>query len=113
MTRRLRRIFPNIRLKFASPFYLLKCCRVEQVQFLIVQVVDGVSQVFGQDMPLRFGFGFRICGGWCWRGRSISHCTGREEVWRSLLTTVASHDMIMAIWLWGSNVSWEIIKAPR
>jgi hypothetical protein len=36
---------------------------MEQVQFFIVQVFDGVAQIFGQDMPLRFGLGGRIFGG--------------------------------------------------
>jgi hypothetical protein len=37
---------------------------MEQVQFFIVQVVDGVTQIFWQDVPLRCGLGGRICGGW-------------------------------------------------
>ena len=47
-----------------SPFHLLKCGCVEQVQFHITQVLDGFTQVFWQDMPLRSGFGCRLCGGW-------------------------------------------------
>jgi hypothetical protein len=41
---------------------------MEQVQFFIVQVVDCVMQIFWQDVPLRFGLGGRIFGGW-WRRR--------------------------------------------
>ena len=64
MTWRLLRIRPNTRQEFASPFHLLKCCRVEQVQFFITQVFDGLTQVLWQDVPLRSGLGFCRCGRW-------------------------------------------------
>jgi len=64
MTRRLLRIRPNTRRESPSPFHLLKCCRVEQVQFCIAQVFDGLTQVFWQDVPLRSGFTCRPGARW-------------------------------------------------
>jgi len=102
MTGRLLRIRPNTRREFASPFHLLKCCGVEQIQFFIIQVFDGITQVFGQDMPLRSGQGCRRCGRW-WRRRSISGRSSGEEVRRSLLATFAFHGMIMVPRMEGSQ----------
>ena len=43
------------------------------------------------------GFGCCLCGRWSWwQRRGISNRVGREEVGRRLLSTFASHDMIMA-----------------
>lgn len=98
MMRGLLRNCPSNRREYSSSFHFLKCCCVEQIQFFITQVFDGLSQVLGQDMPLRRGFGRRFRGRFSpWRRRSISDCNSREEVWRNLLTTVASHGMIMAL----------------
>jgi hypothetical protein len=69
---------------------------MEQVQFAIIQVLDGITQIFWQDVPLRFGFGCRICSGLLWR-RSVSDRIHREEVGQNLLTAFASHDMNMAL----------------
>ena len=49
----------NARREPASPFHLLKCCRVKQVQFAVTQVLDGSTQVLRQNMPLRCGHRLR------------------------------------------------------
>ena len=64
MTGRLLQIRPNTRQGSASPFHFVKCCRVEQIQFFITQVFDGFTQVLGQDMPLRYGFGCCLWDRW-------------------------------------------------
>ncbi len=37
--------------------HLLKRCRVEQIQFFITQVFDGLTQVSWRDVLLRSGLG--------------------------------------------------------
>ena len=97
MTGRLLRNCLNTRREFASPFHLLKRCCVEQVQFCIAKVFDGLTKVLGQDMPWGCGFGWRFCGRVSpWRRRSISNCCSREEVRRRLLSTFPCHSRIMA-----------------
>jgi hypothetical protein len=111
MTRRLRRICLNTREEPASPFHLLKCCGVEQIQFAVTQVLDGLTRVFRQDVPQRCGFGCRVCGrgSWCQR-RGIGGRIGREEVRRRLRSTFLCHSRIIAPGMYGGN-DWTIDRA--
>ncbi len=104
-SRRMRRICLNTRWVPATPFHLLKSCHVKQVQFTVIQVLDGLTQVFRQDMPLRCGFGCRLCSRCSQpQRRSISGLRRREEVGRGALIRFAAHDVIMALGMEGGNV---------
>ena len=59
---------------------------------------DSLTEVFWQDMPLRSGFGCRLDRR---QRRRRTDRSIREEVG---LFTFASHDMNMALGIWGSNV---------
>ena len=63
---RLRRFCRHTKWAPASALHLLQCCRSKRVQFLIIQIFDGLMQIVGQDVPARNGPGFRLYGRRFW-----------------------------------------------
>jgi hypothetical protein len=76
----------------AAPLHFLEDCRVEKVQLVVTQMLDGFTQVLRQHMSLRGRIAW-LCdrNGTCWRWRPASDHLGREKVRCRLLTTIASH----------------------
>jgi hypothetical protein len=52
---------------------------VHQVQLAITQMFDGITQVLGEDMPLRRVFGLRLCGAWFVGGAEGSRTVSLEN----------------------------------
>ena len=58
---------------------------------------DGVTEVLGEDVPLRCGFAWRLTDGQFWRRgcRAVSHRVRRGWLRRFLVSRAASHATIM------------------